>query len=79
MQAFLFFFVCVCASQKRGITIPGIPSGDRGNWGYEYCNVTNNIQKFSRVPCMFCEESLGKINVKDDKLFRTGRSRNSIA
>ena len=47
--------------------------------GGKKCNVTNNIQKFSRAPCMFCEESLGKINVKDVKLFRTGRSTNSIA
>ena len=25
-----------------------------------------------RAPCMFCEESLGKINVKDVELFRNG-------
>ena len=46
--------------------------------GGKNCNVTN-IQKFSRAPCMFCEESSGKINVKDVKLFRTGQSTNSIA
>ena len=28
-----FSFLCVCARQKGGITVPGIPSGDLGNWG----------------------------------------------
>ena len=30
-------------------------------------DVTDNM---FRAPCMFCEESLGKINVKDVELFR---------
>ena len=29
-------------------------------------------EKMFRAPCMFCEESLGKINVKDVELFRNG-------
>ena len=32
-------------------------------------DVTDNM---FRPPCMFCEESLGKINVKDVELFRNG-------
>ena len=32
-------------------------------------DVTDNM---FRAPCMFCEESLGKINVKDVELFRNG-------
>ena len=32
---------------------------------------TNRDNMF-RPPCMFCEESLGKINVKDVELFRNG-------
>ena len=38
MQAFLFFFsfrVCVL----KGLTVPGIPSGNRGNWD-KYRDVT---------------------------------------
>ena len=33
MQAFLFLFL-MCAHQM-GIMVPGVPSGDRGNWGLE--------------------------------------------
>ena len=33
MQAFLFLFL-MCAHQM-GIMVPGVRSGDRGNWGLE--------------------------------------------
>ena len=35
-------------------------------------DVSNNVEKFSRAPCMFCEERLGKVNAKDVELFRNG-------
>ena len=39
-------------------------------------DVTDDI---IRAPCMFCEESLGKINAKDVELFRNGSVHESIA
>ena len=44
--------------------------------GDKNCDMTDYI---FRVQCMFCEESLEKINEKDVKLFRTDRSMNYIA
>ena len=38
----------------------------------ENCDVTNNIQKFSKAQCMFCEDSLEKIDAKNVELFRDG-------
>ena len=35
-------------------------------------NMTDNIY---RAPCMFCDESLGKIYAKDVELFRKGSAR----
>ena len=40
-----------------------VETGDKNH------GVTDNID---RVLCMFCEESLGKINAKDFELFRNG-------
>jgi len=37
--------------------------------GDENHDVTDNM---FRAPCMFCEENLGKINVKNVELFRNG-------
>ena len=73
LQVFLsFFFSCVLA--KRGLMIlflaETVETGDTNR------DVTDNM---FRPPCMFCEESLGKINVKDVELFRTGRYTNSVA
>ena len=66
LQVFLsFFFSCVLA--KRGLMIlflaETVETGDTNR------DVTDNM---FRPPCMFCEESLGKINVKDVELFRNG-------
>ena len=66
LQVFLsFFFSCVLA--KRGLMIlflaETVETGDKNR------DVTDNM---FRPPCMFCEESLGKINVKDVELFRNG-------
>ena len=44
--------------------IPGVPSGDRVNWGQQ------SLRERSHV--CFCEESLGKTNAKDLQLFRNG-------
>ena len=44
--------------------VPGVPSGDRGNWGKNR-NVTEN-------PFIFCEECLRKITAKDVEIFRNG-------
>ena len=46
-----------------------------GETGDKNCDVTANIQKFSRAPYMFCEESFGEINAKDVKLFQNGSVR----
>ena len=44
--------------------VPGVPSGDRENWGYE--------SLLDRSHVCFYEESLGKTNAKDFELFLNG-------
>ena len=44
--------------------VPGVPSGDRGNWGYE--------SLLDRSHVCFYEESFGKTNAKDFELFLNG-------
>ena len=66
MQAFLsFFHLCVLA--EKGLMIlflaKTVETGDKNR------DVTDNM---FRTQCMFCEESLGNINVKDVELFRNG-------
>ena len=56
--------------------VPGVASGDRGNWGEEYSDVTDDI---FRAPYMFCEERLRNFNAKDVELFRNGSVHESIA
>ena len=68
LQVFLSFFFFSCVLAKRGLMIlflaETVETGDTNR------DVTDNM---FRPPCMFCEESLGKINVKDVfELFRNG-------
>ena len=56
---------------KRGIMVPGVTNGDRGNWGWELY--------VSRRHALFCEESLGKIDAEMSSFPGTGRFTNSIA
>ena len=73
MQAFLVFFSS-CVRTKREITIPGVLSGDRGNW-----ETIIAASPTFRAPCMFREESLERLKRKMSSLYGTGRSTNSIA
>ena len=52
---------------EREITVPGVLSGDRGNWE----TIIAASQTF-RAPRMFREENLGKIKAKDVELIRNG-------
>ena len=67
MQEFLSFFFFLCVLAKREVMIlflaETVETGDKNR------DVTDNM---FRAPCMFCEESLGKINAKDVELFRNG-------
>ena len=64
---FGLFFFSSCVRTKRDITIPGVLSGDRGNW-----ETIIAASPTFRAPCMFCEESLKKIKAKDVELVRNG-------
>ena len=50
---------------EREITVPGVLSGDRGNW-----ETIIAASPTFRAPSMFREESLGKIKAKDVELIR---------
>ena len=64
---FFLFFFSSCVRTEREITVPGVLSGDRGNWA----TIIAASPTF-RAPCMFREESLGKIKAKDVELIRNG-------
>ena len=62
-----FFFFSSCVRTEREITVPGVLSGDRGNW-----ETIIAASPTFRAPSMFREESLGKIKAKDVELIRNG-------
>ena len=45
MQGFFFSFKC---ARLVGIKVPGVPSGDCGNWGY-FCGVTGAMHALRRM------------------------------
>ena len=77
-RAFLFFFVCahVRESWSRAFLAWTVETRDK------HREVTDSLlqrrlldlhqKTFFREPCIFCEESRGKINAKDVELFRNG-------
>ena len=65
-KRFLFFFSS-CVRTKREITIPGVLSGDRGNW-----ETIIAASPTFRAPYMFREESLEKIKAKGVELIWNG-------